>query len=704
MKHYTFKTKSIAADAPTNSVESYKCDNLYPYITYKCKSPVNLNFLFRELVYDDGKVSMVPTYANGTDALLDDVNSGDDVSSTMGAYYCMRFINTIVNSELKMSDEEQSKLDTRIFDYDGNKYGFTTGDSIQSSDPKLATMDFGEFFQVALSAIRNKSTNAEISGRNGLVDRENINNAAVRGDLCSRTVSDLRKSELLQTLLISSTQPTTVSTETIDNNSSLNWMKNLVYDIITKSMHDKENIERFMAIKKPGCSNHLRIIRLLGGDSIVLVFKIKLTNKNGILLNNECPDKQGIPMTIGFRIEQVDNTCAPPSIPIGWQPVYTHNDPPTNVSACINEDTYVITVTWNHPSSDEYKKDGFSLFYIIVALDTRTNVSKTVTIPYSYYVFSEQVGQVSPGCHDILISMYSVYIKNDIQISSSPVSIKKSSMPVKELNVLSVHTAPPYASTPNSVRAASVDMNNCHSVMCIVDPPAIPIFANKYSIILIGEPNNKSLIVESSTNSFVINELPNECATIKIAPIFIINNSDYIGIYSSQQISKKHDIRETRLTPQVCPPYTQPYHHMHAYPPYMHAYPPYMQAYDLRSTRCGASYQQPPNMQAYMHMPKPHDNRCSEDDDTSITFTWKSVKDSSDLVVIIPKFPSADPDSPVYVNVDNNIKTTTFGGFVVYRNLQPGKHTIGVFYEHDGVMSKTVTKNCTIIHNMETSG
>jgi len=109
-------------------------------------------------------------------------------------------------------------------------------------------------------------------------------------------------------------------------------------------------------------------------------------------------------------------------------------------------------------------------------------------------------------------------------------------------------------------------------------------------------------------------------------------------------------------------------------------------------------------MQAYMHMPKPHDNRCSEDDDTSITFTWKSVKDSSDLVVIIPKFPSADPDSPVYVNVDNNIKTTTFGGFVVYRNLQPGKHTIGVFYEHDGVMSKTVTKNCTIIHNMETSG
>lgn len=645
MKHYTFKTKSIAADAPINSVGfASKCDNLYPYITYKCKSPVNLNFLFRELVYDDGKVSMVPTYANGTDALLDDVHNGDDLSSTMGAYYCMRFINAIVNSELKMSNEEQLKLDKYIFDYDEYKYGFTTGDSIQSSDPKLATMDFGEFFQVALSAIRNKSTNAEISGRNGLVDRENINNAAVRGDLCSRTVSDLRKSELLQTLLISSTQPTTVSTETIDNNSSLNWMKNLVYDIITKSIHDKENIERFMAIKKPGCSNHLRIIRLLGGDSIVLVFKIKLTNKNGILLNNECPDKQGIPMTIGFRIEQVDNTCAPPSIPVGWQPVYTYNDPPTNVYACVNPHTYIITVSWNHPSSEEYKNDGFNLFYIVIVLDSRTNTSKTITVPHCST--SEQVGQVSPGSHDILVSMYAVYIKDDIQISSSPVSIKINSIPVRELCILSAH------------------MNENNSVLCIVDPPTIPIFLNKYSIVLMGESCNKSIFIESSTNSFIVpaKELPHGCVSLKIAPIFLINNKDYIGIYSSAQFKR-----------------CEVFHHS---------------ATPYQSMRCVAS---PPYFQTpHFHPPHQLD---------TLHFTWKSTKDSLDLVVIVSENSTVcGAASTVYVNVDNDIKTTNFGGFVVYRNLHPGTRIIGVCYEHEGAMSRTVTKNCTIIYNMETSG
>lgn len=346
MKHYTFKTKSITTNAPTNSVEPLKCDNIYPYITYRCKSPVNINFLFKELIYfSDGNVSMVPTV---------DEPLGDDVSFTMGPYYCMRFINAILNSEFKLPDLEQLKLDEFISDYGGNKIGFTRGESVNSTNPKIATMDLAEFFQVALSAIRNKSTNAEISARNGLVDRENINNAAIRDDLCKRTISDLTKSELLQTLLISSKQPDTLSTEVIDNKSSLNWMKNLVCDIITKSINDKENIERFVSIKKYGeysCHNEGRIIKLLGGDSIVLVFKLKLTNKNGIVLNNDCPDRQGIPMTIGFRIEQIEEPChlGQNSLPIGWQPVYTYNDPPTNVSARIDEDTYIIRVSWNHP-------------------------------------------------------------------------------------------------------------------------------------------------------------------------------------------------------------------------------------------------------------------------------------------------------------------------------------------------------------------
>jgi hypothetical protein len=58
----------------------------------------------------------------------------------------------------------------------------------------------------------------------------------------------------------------------------------------------------------------------------------------------------------------------------------------------------------------------------------------------------------------------------------------------------------------------------------------------------------------------------------------------------------------------------------------------------------------------------------------------------------------------VYVNVNNNIKSTTFGGIVVYKNVQPGNHTICVSYEKDGALSYPITKICAIIYNIETSG
>ncbi len=83
MKHYTFKTKSISASAPPNSVEPLKCDNVYPYITYKCKSAINLNFLFKELVYqEDGNVLIVPSK-------YDNEQLGDklsDASETLGPF------------------------------------------------------------------------------------------------------------------------------------------------------------------------------------------------------------------------------------------------------------------------------------------------------------------------------------------------------------------------------------------------------------------------------------------------------------------------------------------------------------------------------------------------------------------------------------------------------------------------------------------
>lgn len=321
--------------------------------------------------------------------------------------------------------------------------------------------------------------------------------------------------------------------------------------------------------------------------------------------------------------------------------------------------------------------------------------------------------------------MYAVYIKNDIKISSSPVSIKIHSIPVQELNILSLYMIDP------------------HSALCVVDPPVAPIFANKYSVIFDSAEFNKSIFVDCSTNSFIVpiircNELTYRSLDsqagkipIKIAPVFNINNNDFIGIYSMKliedtfgmhhhhhhELHRRDPYHSPYLPSPYPPPYIPPHYLQHPYqqPSFesgtyhtvSHARQHTESDVKQRSDRpsvCADLRPDHSRKRRQVDRPMVGTEHRDSDHETDISFTWKSIKDSSDLVVMVSGNSLEHPET-VYVNVESIVKSTTFGGFVVYRNLRPGNHTIGVAYEHqNGTMSYQITKNCTIIYNIETSG
>lgn len=172
-----------------------------------------------------------------------------------------------------------------------------------------------------------------------MTDRENINNAAIVDDLKSRSTSSVLASDLLATLLRSSTKPNSFADGVIDNSSEVNWLKQILYSIIIQStggdgsVADPEGTERYMpirrtAFKAAGGNQQERFLqlKLQDGDSIVIVFKFTLSKADGTVVSTDCPDAPGTPMTIGFKIEHSDfasdyvlaDTGSNGILPMGW--------------------------------------------------------------------------------------------------------------------------------------------------------------------------------------------------------------------------------------------------------------------------------------------------------------------------------------------------------------------------------------------------
>lgn len=345
----TYYTQTLSSDG-TGLANISNNQPSAPYIVYNCRNTVNINFLFREVLFCDpeaigvspddstkgsSKVHIIPTYDSDTTAFNATVAQRmSDVSSTYGHYYAMRFLGAVMKSELTLGTAEQSAMDAYIKHYGGYKTGLTTGSSVNATD-STATFDFGEFFQVALSAIRNKDTDAATTYEKGIIDRENINNAAVSDDIKSRSLSNTSASKLLQSILTSSKKTASYSDGNIIGGvSEVNWMKQLLYSIITNTntgggSSETEGNERYRPIKRDNITNNNQEqflqLRLKDGDSIVLVFQFDVSDGTNSF-DNTRPDDPTKPITIGFKITHSDtapeyddtDTGNSTYLPIGW--------------------------------------------------------------------------------------------------------------------------------------------------------------------------------------------------------------------------------------------------------------------------------------------------------------------------------------------------------------------------------------------------
>ncbi len=446
----TYYTQTITSDGSGLAL-SDATQASAPYITYNCKAPVNLNFLFREVLFCDpesvsvnpddaltgsSKVHIVPTYQDQSAAeAAAPLDRYVDVSSSHGHFYAMRLINAIMRNELQLSPAEQANLDAYVKHYGGYEDGLISGTSVNSDLASTATMDFGEFFQVALSAVRNKDTDAITTSTRGLVDRENINNAAVVDDLKSRTVTNVAASDLLETMLLSARQSNTFANGLIDNSSSVNWMKQLLYSIIIQSssnngsVTETEGDERYTPIKRTGVSNNeqerFMQLKLKDGDFIVIVFQFTVSKDDGTLISNDRPDEAGVPITIGFKIEHSDTagdydttgTGTGGILPIGWENSNESVQAPGSVSGVIDPVSRVVDISWSHASGD---LSDLSM-YVVDVEDTNSGVTYSQNIVYDPAVTSTTIGPVSPGTHDIIISVRAKYNIGGTNISSDPV-------------------------------------------------------------------------------------------------------------------------------------------------------------------------------------------------------------------------------------------------------------------------------------------
>ena len=304
----TYYTQTLTSDGSSLAL-SDATQASSPYITYNCKSPVNLNFLFREVLFCDpeavsvnpddpltgsSKVHMVNSYVDTAAAEADtDINRSSDSSIPKGSSYCMRFIDSIMRTEMMVSPPD-ANVSSNVHHFGGYDDGLVSGTAINSGLASTSTMDFAEFFQVALSAVRNKDTDSLTTSTKGLVDRENINNAAVADDLLSRDSINVGLSDLLETMLNSSKQVNSFANGVIDNASAVNWMKQLVYSIIIQSQAgngssaDGENDERYCPIRRSNVSavggneqERFLQLKLKDGDHIVLVFQFTVSKDDG---------------------------------------------------------------------------------------------------------------------------------------------------------------------------------------------------------------------------------------------------------------------------------------------------------------------------------------------------------------------------------------------------------------------------------------
>ena len=380
----TYYTQTIHSDGTGLALSSETVPGA-PTVTYNCSHKVNINALFREVLFTDlestglsdsteHKVRVVPSYvdaeaakAASADARISDTAAtqhlwfGQDpqpepgYEGYHGAAVAMRFMNALCNKIGFDDVNEKDDISALIGGHDlGLLNGQTTESNGNNDSAATATMDLREFFQVGLAAAMNASsaTGEDDSAkkldiaRRGLQDRERINAAAVNEDLENRSIKldSVTQSDLLNTVLKSARQLGTLAPANgeIGPDVAVNWMKQLVYSIIVQSSvvggwGSDEADERYQVLRRleddTGETQHYEQERFLGlklkpDDSVVLVFCFKLTDDQGSVESTKWTNsaQEEKVVTVGFKVTHSVTTSPPAStplveVPVGWEVV-----------------------------------------------------------------------------------------------------------------------------------------------------------------------------------------------------------------------------------------------------------------------------------------------------------------------------------------------------------------------------------------------
>ena len=510
MKHYSFKTATIQID--TSIATTLPEAPQYPYITYRCRSPIDLNFLLREFVEYQDQIRTIPTYPSTTDATSASLTERtQDLSNTLGMAYCLRLLGAVTLGPLPPTEAEA--LDLEVLSYGPTIPSTQIGwqsyrdgippepQSVASEDPAIATMDLGEFFQVALSAIRNKSRDAPTTARRGLSDRESINSAAVAQDIGNRSILTPRASDLLWPLLRSSAE-TAYATGAPQSlvGTSENWIKNIVYQIIRTQ--DPDSIERYLRIRPIGCPSSVRAIcpRLIDGDAIVIVMQIRLSKQDGTKVPNDCPDYPGIPMTIGYRIEHQ----GPYTVPVGWELANIPPGTPCDLRVDISPANYHLMTQWHPPEGFV----GSNLEYVVSIYDTRTLTRRT-QVTRDLIV---DMGQVSPATK-ILVTVFARSLIGDSDVSGQPATAESMS--------------PPLPAVPNWSGYLAESLAG----MFLAVPPMHGLFVGKYSL-LVGPGRTHTGVGNSfSVSAKDLFRGASGPLDVRLAAIYLVGGREFIGPY-----------------------------------------------------------------------------------------------------------------------------------------------------------------------------
>lgn len=319
-----------------------------PYMCFDCREAVDLNFLFREVLYVDPESvgyadvsnEVIITKEFATDATWATQVANDELincaANSQGNKMALRILNALTSNAVMTADCSSTMI---VDPYATGLGGSSTKQSDSSANSVFTnTFELVEFLQVltSIAVIQDSNqleTNKEEIAYAGLVDREVVNLYKLLEDFNDRKIGG-SGSDLVGAFMASAKQNNTYTNATeIQSETSMNWMKNLVRGIVLQQggtagfdsiRGDNEAAERSQPLRRKTAQytpsqERYHQIRLKDDDCVVFVFKPMVVRAaTGTNLQPVLGHDGTSHITIGLKVKHTGNSSLVKT-PVGWE-------------------------------------------------------------------------------------------------------------------------------------------------------------------------------------------------------------------------------------------------------------------------------------------------------------------------------------------------------------------------------------------------